>query len=85
MNTLKLQEPKESVNIDYFTTQKLISYLMEHFIWDRFYPELENHCINLNIELIKASVLLNSYCLSKHSKAVEVHPILIYEETLQKV
>lgn len=48
MNTLKLQESKEDIkrnikNIksysDYFTKEKLISYLLEHFIWDRFYNE----------------------------------------------
>ena len=41
MNTLKLQEPKESIKSysDYFTKEKLISYLLEHFIWNRFYDE----------------------------------------------
>lgn len=41
MNTLKLQEPKEYIeNIrEYFDNARLIGYLLEHFIWDRFYSE----------------------------------------------
>lgn len=39
LNTMKLQIPKESVSADYFTKERLIGYLMEHFIWDRFYDE----------------------------------------------
>ena len=41
MNTLKLQEPKEYIKNakEYFTNAKMIGYLMEHFIWDRFYDE----------------------------------------------
>ena len=42
LNTLQLQEPKESVNKDYFSTQRLITYLMDFFMWDRFYNELQN-------------------------------------------
>jgi len=37
MNTLSQQISKESMSKDSFTTAKLIGYLMEHFIWDRFY------------------------------------------------
>jgi len=41
LNTLKLQEPKECIgNVsEYFDNSKMISYLLEHFIWDRFYSE----------------------------------------------
>jgi hypothetical protein len=38
LNTMKLQEPKDCIkDIKYFDNAKLISYLMDHFIWDRFY------------------------------------------------
>jgi len=40
MNTLHLQVTKESVTVDYFTNQRLITYLMDFFMWDRFYKEL---------------------------------------------
>jgi len=41
LNTLQLQEP---INIiknpkKYFNNERLISYLMDFFIWDRFYNE----------------------------------------------
>jgi viroplasmin and RNaseH domain-containing protein len=40
-NTLKLQEPKERIEkvSEYFDIPKMISYLLEHFVWDRFYSE----------------------------------------------
>lgn len=45
MNTLQLQEPKE--NIDdikkYFSDSYMIARLMDFFIWDRFYTELQNN------------------------------------------
>lgn len=40
LNTMKLQEPKDCIDsIAYFNNAMLISYLMDHFIWDRFYNE----------------------------------------------
>lgn len=41
LNTLKLQEAKSYVKDEkeYFNNARLISYLMDHFIWDRFYNE----------------------------------------------
>ena len=53
MNTLKLQEPIESVNAEYFTDAKLISYLMEHFIWDRFYSELQEKSFLCSVDVHK--------------------------------
>lgn len=50
MNTLKLQEPKDCVGIEYFTKAKLASYIMEHFIWDRFYDEFGAAGIYVEIE-----------------------------------
>lgn len=41
LNTLKLQEPKSYIGnpTEYFNKARLIGYLMDHFIWDRFYDE----------------------------------------------
>lgn len=41
LNTLKLQEPKSAIENpkEYFNNARMIGYLMEHFIWDRFYNE----------------------------------------------
>jgi len=48
LNTLKLQEPKQDLmntckNLssykDYFNKDRMIGFLLEHFIWDRFYNE----------------------------------------------
>lgn len=41
LNTLQLQEPKECIKNPkkYFNNAKLIEYLMNFFIWDRFYDE----------------------------------------------
>jgi len=41
MNTLKLQEPKDCITAEYFTDARLITYLLDHFIWDRFYSDLQ--------------------------------------------
>lgn len=51
MNTLKLQEPKESVNLEYFTNARLITYLMEHFIWDRFYNEFQENDLQISCDV----------------------------------
>lgn len=50
INTLKLQEHKDYVNDNTFTAAKLASYLMEHFIWDRFYSEFGAAGISVSIE-----------------------------------
>jgi uncharacterized protein (DUF39 family) len=41
LNTLKLQETKACIDDykTYFNNSRLISYLMGHFIWDRFHDE----------------------------------------------
>ena len=41
LNTLKLQEPHSCIEDakQYFDKKYMISTLMEHFIWDRFYDE----------------------------------------------
>jgi hypothetical protein len=52
-NTLKLQEPKECVNKEYFTEARLICYLMDHFIWDRFYSELQENDISAFVDYEK--------------------------------
>lgn len=48
LNTLKLQEPKEYVTLEYFSQAQLIAYLMEHFIWDRFYGELQEKDLQIS-------------------------------------
>lgn len=49
LNTLQLQEPKESIKEPnkYFNNARLISYLMDFFIWDRFYNEgiFNGYCV----------------------------------------
>ena len=41
LNTLFLQEPHSCIENpkEYFSKEYLVSRLMEHFIWDRFYDE----------------------------------------------
>ena len=50
LNTIKQQELKEDISKDYFTKARMISYLAEHLIWDRFYSELGSASISVNIE-----------------------------------
>ena len=40
MNTLELQECKESVTVEYFTDARLITYLLD-YLGDRFYSDLQ--------------------------------------------
>lgn len=50
INTLKLQEPINCVTLESFTAAKLAGYIMEHFIWDRFYDEFGAASITVEIE-----------------------------------
>lgn len=49
-NTLKLQEGIEYCTPEGFTNAMLAGYLMEHFIWDRFYSEFGAVRISVTIE-----------------------------------
>ncbi|AHX01104.1 hypothetical protein M316_0039 [Nitrincola phage 1M3-16] len=39
MNTLKLQEPEEYVSAESFTDNVLLQYIIEHFVWWKYYKE----------------------------------------------
>ena len=50
MNTLVLQEPKDSVKREYFTTQNLMEYIGEFVLWDLFYPFSNDFYITVKVE-----------------------------------
>lgn len=45
LNTLTLQEPKESMTLEDFTPTYLLQHIMSHFVWAEFNVDVE--CIEL--------------------------------------
>lgn len=51
LNTLRLQEPKEDVTLEYVTNPiRLECHALEHLLWDKFYGT-DNKMYSFNVEI----------------------------------